>query len=168
MARALITLTLLLALATPAMAADWGAINPGASTTQEVRDRYGSPSSEKQVKVDGYDTQEWVYEGDKAPGGLIRMTVEFGLLTPSGYKVSVVRILKLEPQPNIFLRTTVVQGWGIPDSVGTQDGLVTAFYREGLFVLFDKDGEDARMMIFSIPQPETPSPTAPSAPAPKK
>ena len=168
MARALTVLTLLLTLTAPAMAADWGGIEPGVTTIEQVKDRYGSPSTEKQVKVEGYDTQEWVYQGDNAPGGLVRMIVEFGLLTPAGYKPSIVRILKLEPQPNIFGRGTVVQGWGVPDGVGTQDGLVTAFYKEGLFVVFDKDGQMALTMIFSIPQPDTPPPVAPSAPAPKK
>jgi hypothetical protein len=158
MVRALAALLSLLALAGPAAAAEWGGIEPGASTTQSVRQRYGPATSESAVKVEGYDTQQWVYEGDKAPTGLIRMTVEFGLLTPSGYKPTVVRLLKLEPRPFIFGRGTIVQGWGVPDGVGNQDGLVTAFYREGLFVVFDKEGQTAVTMIFTIPQPDAPAP----------
>ena len=95
------------------------------------------------------------------------MTVDFGLLTPSGFRPSLVRLLTLEPRPLIFGRVTVVQGWGLPDGVGTREGLVTFFYKEGLFVIFDKEGENAVSMIFSIPQPDPVEKSAPAA-APKQ
>ena len=95
------------------------------------------------------------------------MTADFGLLTPSGFRPSLVRLLTLEPRPLIFGRATVVQGWGLPDGVGTRDGLVTFFYKEGLFVIFDKEGENAVSMIFSIPQPDPREKSAPAA-APKQ
>src|SRR5207244_12563187 len=106
-------------------------------------------------------------EGRQAPGGLVRMAVGVGLVTPGGYRPSLVRLLTLEPRPLIFGRVTVVQGWGLPDGVGTREGLVTFFYKEGLFVIFDKEGENAVSMIFSIPQPDPVEKSAPTA-APKQ
>ncbi len=167
MARALLLLTLLLGLPWPARGAEWGAIQPGVSTLEQVRERYGAPSKETRAKVEGYDTLRWVYEGSQAPEGVVRMTVDFGLLTPSGFRPSLVRLLTLEPRPLIFGRATVVQGWGLPDGVGTRDGLVTFFYKEGLFVIFDKEGENAVSMVFSIPQPDPVEKSAPAA-APKQ
>jgi len=164
MARALLLLTVLLALAWPARAAEWGNVQPGVSTLEQVRERYGEPSKETRAKVEGYDTLRWIYEGSQAPGGFVRMTVDFGLLTPSGYRPSLVRLLTLDPKPLIFGRLTVVQGWGLPDGVGTREGLVTFFYKEGLFVIFDKEGETAVSMVFSIPQPDPAEKSAPSAP----
>jgi len=167
MARALLVLTLLLGLPWPARGAEWGAIQPGVSTLEQVRERYGAPSKETRAKVEGYDTLRWVYEGSQAPEAVVRMTVDFGLLTPSGFRPSLVRLLTLEPRPLIFGRVTVVQGWGLPDGVGTREGLVTFFYKEGLFVIFDKEGENAVSMIFSIPQPDPVEKSAPAA-APKQ
>ena len=84
-------LALLVLLAAPATAADWGQIKPGASTQAAVRSRYGAPTRETPQKVEGYDTVQWLYEGPQAPVGMTRMTVDFGLLTPSGYRKDVVR-----------------------------------------------------------------------------
>ena len=157
-------LMLLLIVPAAATAAGWGTIEPGVSTVEQVRARYGAPSTETRAKVEGYDTLQWVYENDRAPGGLARMTVEFGLLTQAGFKVSLVRLLKLEPKPLVFGRRTVIQGWGLPDGAEKKDGLLTFFYKEGLFVVFDKEGEDAVAMIFSLAVPDAPEPSAPSAP----
>jgi len=167
MLRALAVLGMLLAAPGTAGAAEWGNIEPGGSTVEQVRASYGAPSKETRAKVDGYDTMQWVYENDRAPAGLVRMTVDFGLLAPTGYKPSVVRLLKLEPKPLIFGRKTVLQGWGLPDALSDQKGERTFFYKEGLFVVFDKEGESAVAMIFSLPQPDEPEKSAPSAP-PKK
>jgi hypothetical protein len=164
---ALAVLGMFLAAPGAAGAAEWGNIEPGVSTVEQVRASYAAPSKETRAKVDGYDTLQWVYENDRAPAGLVRMTVEFGLLAPTGYKPSVVRLLKLEPKPLIFARKTVLQGWGLPDGVGDQKGVLTFFYKEGLFVVFDKEGEDAVALVFSLPQPDEPEKSAPSAP-PKK
>jgi hypothetical protein len=161
MAPAFLLMLLLVALPWSARAADWGAIEPGATTLDQVRARYGAPARESRGKVEGYDTVQWIYEGAAAPAGLERMTVDFGLLTASGFKPSLVRLLKLEPKPLIFGRNTVIQGWGVPDGVGSQDGLVTFFYREGLLVVFDKEGESAVNMIFSVPQSAGASSTPP-------
>ncbi len=166
MARVLLLLAILIR-PCAAGAADWGGVEPGVSTVEQVRARYGAPSKETGVKVEGYDTTQWIYEGGQAPEGLVRMTVDFGLLTQTGYKPSLVRLLKLEPKRHIFGRKTVIQGWGLPDGVGSQEGVLTFFYKEGLFVVFDKEGENAVAMVFSLPQPDTPEKSAPSAP-PKK
>lgn len=163
----LLLLALLLIPLAAAQAEEWGGINPGVTTLDQVRERYGAPTRESQPKVEGFDTKEWVYEAAQVPAGLVRMTVDFGLLTPGGFRPSVVRLLKLEPKPLIFGRNTVIEGWGLPDGAASQDGLDTFFYKSGLFVLFDKDGVSATSMVFGPPQPDTPQTGAPAAP-PKK
>ncbi|HXJ81028.1 MAG TPA: hypothetical protein VMS64_20410 [Candidatus Methylomirabilis sp.] len=178
MTRLLVLLTLVIGLAAmgmaePAVAAMWGNIEPGVTTLEQVRDLYGRPTRETTAKVEGYDTSQWVYERSQAPEGLIRLTVDFGLLTPSGYQPLVVRLVTLDPKPLIFGRKTVIDGWGLPDREGSMEGLPTFIYRDGLFVLFEKkpppkkdeEEEDnsisAVRLIFSIPQPapgEKPAP----------
>ena len=101
------------------------------------------------------------------PTGLVRMTLDIGLLTPGGYKASVVRLLKLEPKPFIFRRVTVIEGWGLPDGARSENGVDTFFYKVGLFVVFDKEGESATSLVFGPPQSDVPE-TATPAPAPKK
>lgn len=157
-----------LALGVPASALDWGRIEPGVTTIEQVRARYGAPSKESRAKVESYDTIQWVYEGARAPGGIQRMTVDYGLLTPQGYKATVVRLLRLEPKPGIFGRTTVIQGFGVPDGASTQDGHESLFYQSGLIVTFDKKGQDAVLLNFMPPQPDPPAarpaPASPGAP----
>ena len=165
MARVFLLLTLIVALAQPALAAVWGNIEPGVTTTEQVRDLYGRPSREITAKVEGYDTRQGIYERSQAPEGLVRLTVDFGLLTPTGYKPSLVRLVTLDPKPLIFGRKTVVEGWGLPDREGTMDGLPTFVYQDGLFVMFQKEGESAVRLIFSIPQPGPAGKAAPSAPS---
>lgn len=175
MARVVLLLALVL-VPWPAPAADWGGIEPGVSTVTEVRARYGAPSKESRPKVEGYDTLTWVYEGSRAPAGIARLTVDFGLLTPAGYKPDVVRIFTLEPKPSIFGRATVFQGWGLPDrKADNPDGTVMFTWHDGLIVMFDKTGEQATTMIFSMPQPAlapsaSPAPPGaqPGAPAPRR
>ena len=141
-----------------ASAADWGGIVPGATTLESVRERYGAPSREARQKVEGYDTIQWVYEGARPPTGMKRMTLEFGLLTPGGYRPNVVRYFVLEPKPGVFDRMTVVNGWDFPDFVGEEGGRKAFFYKAGLKVSFDEK-DDAISMIFTLPQPE-PKPAA--------
>ncbi len=166
MARLILRLALfgLLTLPLMAVAADWGGIDAGVSTLDQVRERYGAPSKETRAKVEGYDTMQWTYEGPRAPSGLLRMVVDFGLLTPGGYKPTVVRILRLEPKPHIFARNAVITGWGVPDGISTEGGQTTFFYKIGLLVTFDKDGENAVVMAFTMPQPDRPASSAPPAP----
>jgi hypothetical protein len=160
-------LALLLVLALmvePAAASNWGGIEPGVTTVDQVRERYGRPTREARPKIEGYDTQQWVYEGGQAPAGISRMTVDFGFLASGVYKPTVVRLLTLEPKPLMFGKNTVIQGWGIPDGMAEhKDGSSTLVWNDGLLVTLDKEGKDAASMIFSVPQPLAP-PARPPAP----
>ncbi|MFZ1058890.1 MAG: hypothetical protein WAP47_06830 [Candidatus Rokuibacteriota bacterium] len=152
-------LALSLGVPSAAVAADWGAISPGASTIETVRERYGAPSRETRQKLEGYDTIQWVYEGARAPAGMKRMIVEFGLLTPGGFRANVVRYFVLEPKPGVFGRRTIVNGWDVPDGIGEEGGRKVFFYKAGLKVTFDENEDNALSMAFTIPQPE-PKPAA--------
>lgn len=154
-----LALALVVGVASPVSAAEWGGISPGISTIEIVRDRYGAPSTERRQKVEGYDTVRWVYEGGRAPVGMKRLTVEFGILTAGVYRPNLVRYFALEPKPGIFDRLTVLNGWGVPDRVGDKDGKKVFFYQSGLLVYLDAAEENAVEMVFSLPQPE-PKPAA--------
>jgi hypothetical protein len=164
----LIAAVLAFALAAPsaAGAASWGGIEPGSTTLEQVRERYGAPSKETKQKVENYDTMTWTYEGPKAPGGIIRMVVEFGILKPDGFKPNVVRIFVLEPKPAIFAAQTIIDGWGVPSMAGEQGGFPTMIYEVGLFIVFDKQALWAESMTFTLPQPLPKAPAAGAAPAP--
>lgn len=144
-----------------AAAEEWGGIEPGVTTTDQVRARYGAPSKETRGKAEGYETAEWIYEDVKAPGGIQRMTVDYGLLTRDGYKQTVVRLLRLEPKPKIFGRNTVIQAWGVPDGLSKQNEADVFFYRSGLLINFDKTGDEAMLLTFTPPQPDPPPASAP-------
>ena len=159
-------LALTLALPAAAGAASWGGIEPGDTTLEQVRERYGAPSKETKQKVESYDTTTWTYEGPKAPGGMNRMVVDFGILKPDGFKPNVVRVFVLEPRPSIFAVQTVVDGWGLPSAAGDQGGFPTMLYEEGLLVVFDKQTLWAESMTFTLPQPLLQPPAAGAAPAP--
>ena len=151
-------LGLVLLLAVPAAAAEWGEIKPGVTTQAEVRARYGAATRTTPQKVEGYDTQQWLYEAAQAPAGITKLIVDFGLLTPSGYKPELVRAFRLEPKPEIFNRKLVVDGWGPPTRLGKEGELEFFLYEEGLLVYFSPDG-NVLAMIFTPPQ------KIPSAPA---
>ncbi len=135
-------------------AAEWGGITPGVTTMESVRERYGKPSRETWQKVEGYDTLQWVYEGGRAPTGMKRMTVEFGILTSGSFRPNVVRYFVLEPKPGVFEKRVLLNGWGLPDGIGEKDGRKVFLYEQGLVVNLDESGEDTASMIFSIPQAE--------------
>ncbi|MEX2222856.1 MAG: hypothetical protein WEG40_13750 [Candidatus Rokuibacteriota bacterium] len=145
-------------------AEEWGGIDPGVTTIEQVRARYGAPSKETRAKVEGYDTMQWIFEDARAPGGVQRLTVDYGLLTPQGYKPTVVRAFRLEPKPKIFGKNTVAQAWGPPDATGDQNDQEVYFYKSGLIVFFTKDGSDAVLLTFTPPQPDVPARPAPAAP----
>jgi len=155
-----------LVLPAAACAATWGGIEPGATTVDQVRERYGAPSKETKQKTENYDTTTWIYEGPKAPGGVTRMVVDFGILKPDGYKPNVVRVFVLEPKPDIFPVQTVLDGWGRPSAAGNQGGYPTMLYEAGLIIIFDKQGSWAESMTFTVPQPLPKNPAAGAAPAP--
>lgn len=151
-------LVLLAAFAGPARASDWGLIEPGKSTPESVRARYGAPTRSENQKVEGYDAVQWIYEGAQAPPGIVRLTVDFGLLTAAGYAKDVVRTFRLDPKPGSFTRKLVVDGWGRPTKAGLDGQFEIFLYEDGLLVYFDKDSGDATTMVFSPPQPVTAAP----------
>ena len=147
---------LAVALPVAALASEWGTIIPGTSTMDGVRAQYGGPTKSETQKTDNYDTTSWVYEGAQAPVGLLRMVVDFGILQASGYRRDVVRSFRIEPKPGVFHRRMVLAGWGAPERVGKQGETEVFYYAEGLVVMFDKEGFDARMLVFTPPQPIEP------------
>jgi hypothetical protein len=161
-------LILLLLLAAPAEAAEWGQISPGQTTQAAVRTRYGAPTKETAQKIEGYDAEQWVYEGARAPAGIAKMTVDFGFLTPSGYRKDVVRTFRLEPKLAVFSRRLVLDGWGLPGRIGKEGDLEFFLYQEGLLVYFDAGGERAIAMIFTPPQPLPPAEATPIPPSPQR
>jgi hypothetical protein len=161
-------LMVLLLLATTATAADWGQITPGETTQAAVRARYGEPAKQSTQKVEGYDSDQWVYEGARAPAGFAKMIVDFGILKPSGYQKDIVRTFRLEPKPDIFNRKLVLDGWGLPGRIGKEGALEFFLYREGLLVYFDANGERVIAMIFTPPQPLPAEQGAPPAPRPQR
>jgi hypothetical protein len=158
-------LGLALALPAAACAAGWGGIEPGETTLEQVRERYGAPSKETKQKIETYDTVTWIYEADKSPAGINRMVVDFGILKPDGFKPNLVRVFVIEPRPTIFAVQTVVDGWGTPTATGDSNGYPTIAYEAGLVVVFDKQSLWAESMTFTVPQPLPRSPAA-AAPGP--
>jgi hypothetical protein len=158
-------LGLALALPAAACAAGWGGIEPGETTLEQVRERYGAPSKETKQKIETYDTVTWIYEADKSPAGINRMVVDFGILKPDGFKPNLVRVFVIEPKPTIFAVQTVVDGWGTPTATGDSNGYPTIAYEAGLVVVFDKQSLWAESMTFTVPQPLPRSPAA-AAPGP--
>jgi len=147
-----------LVLAPAAFAAEWGLIQPGVSTTQTVRERYGAPSRTERKKVENkYDTETWIYEGDKAPSGIVRLTIDFGLLHDNKYRPEVVRVFQLEPHGATFNRGIIGNGWGFPDGSGKQGDEEFFVYKDGLLVYFTPDGWTVRLMVFTVPQPRDPT-----------
>jgi hypothetical protein len=143
---------LLAALSGLASAAEWGTIVPGESTASAVRAQYGPPTRTAALTLEGYDTDQWVYEGEQAPAGIRRMTVDFGLLTAAGYRRTVVRALLLEPKPGVFDEARILTGWGAPDRVAPPGQPPSFLYESGLLVGFDAHGQ-VESMLFTPPQP---------------
>lgn len=154
-------LTLTLAAAAAGAAAEWGGIVPGTTTMEAVRSRWGPPTRQSTQNVEGYETTRWVYEGGQAPAGFTRMTVDFGLLQPSGYRGDVVRAFTLEPTRNVFTREAVLDGWGRPSGARRDGEILSYFYEEGLIVYFEPDGWTVRSMVFTLPQPAPPGAAPP-------
>lgn len=151
--RALALLLTLLLLAVSAGAAEWAAIDPGHSTADDVRARFGSATRMEAQKVEGYDASQWIYEGGQAPAGVGRLIVEFGLVVDGAYRKDVVRALRLEPKPGVFTRRVITTGWGQPPHIAPDGEGEVFVYPEGLLVYFDKGGWDPRLMLFTPPQP---------------
>ncbi len=141
---------------------DWGGIDPGTSTMETVRARYGGPTRTATQKVENYDTAQWTYEGVQAPTGMKRMVLEFGLMKDGTFRREVVRDMRLEPKPGIFNRQTILAGWGEPNAVKVEEQKFRIFfYQQGLTVYFDKDGVVPTLLLFTPPQIPPPAPTQP-------
>jgi hypothetical protein len=151
--RAVALLIALLLGPAPAGALGWGGIEPAVTTLPEVRERWGPPTKETRGKQEGYETIQWVYEDAAAPGGMVRMIVDFGLLQPDGSKPQLVRALRLEPKPMVFGRATTVQAFGVPDRAGLQGDQPVLVYNQGLIVYLDKEGMTAIVLFFTPPLP---------------
>src|SRR5207247_2728593 len=58
----------------------------------------------------------------------------------------------------------IMAGGGPPTAAGDQGGFPTMLYEDGLIVVFERQGQWADSMTFTVPQP-LPAPTAGAAPA---
>ena len=152
MRRGIIAAIVLVLGATVAHAAEWDTLRPGESTQAAVRERFGGPTKNTGQKIEGYDTSQWIYEGDQAPKGMTRVTIDFGMLTPQGYRADVIRVMRLDVLPEIFNRSTILAGWGAPEKLGREKDADVFFYESGLLVYFDKEGWLAQTLIFTPPQ----------------
>jgi hypothetical protein len=159
--RAVMLLVVLAAGVGAARAAEWGLIAPGTTTMDSVRERYGTATRVERQQIEGFDTQAWVYEGEQAPTGLRRLTVDFGLKRGEKYQPEVVRDFRIEPHGSTFNRGIIVSGWGPPDKVGRDNDRDVFLYTEGLLIYFDKEGWNAEMMVFTLPQPDGEKPAPP-------
>jgi hypothetical protein len=147
---------LLLAAGVPALAASWGGITPGETMRQEVEARYGAPSRTQTVTEEGRTSAEWTYVGERAPRGLERMVVGYGLLRGTAFVPDVVRVLTLYPKPGVFRVQVLAQGWGKPEALGSDERTGRSAMRydtQGLLVILDKTGQWAETMVFA-PQPK--------------
>ena len=144
--------SLLLAGGAPALAASWGGITPGETMRRDVEARYGAPSRTQTVSEEGRASVEWTYVGDRAPRGLERMVVGYGLLRGTAFQADMVRALTLYPKPGVFRVSALSAGWGKPDAIGTDERTGRSAMRydtQGLLVILDKTGQWAETMVFA-------------------
>ena len=150
--------TLGLALAVTLLAAgrdvggeSWGGITPGETTRAAVEGLFGRPSRERSVVDEGRTVAEWTYAEDRAPRGLIRMVVNYGLMSGGRFVPDLVRSVLLYPKPHVFTGRVIFDGWGEPDAIGTEEasGRPSFHYRSrGLLIVFDKTGTWAEFLLF--------------------
>jgi hypothetical protein len=143
---------LCLAAADLAGAAGWGAITPGETTRREVEARYGRPSRERAVTEGDVTAAEWTYSGDRAPQGLERMVVGFGLARPQGFAPEIVRSLTLYPKPRLFTALELMAGWGKPDAIGSEEQtgrLMMRYDARAILIVLDKSGQWAETIVFA-------------------
>ncbi|MBI4012593.1 MAG: hypothetical protein HY359_09815 [Candidatus Rokubacteria bacterium] len=159
MVRALAAAGLVLALAACpllARAASWGGITPGETLRRDVEARYGKPSRERTVTEEGRTAPEWTYVGERAPQGMERMVVSFGLIRGTAFAPDLVRAVTLYPRPGVFRVKVVSEGWGKPDAIGTDEQTGRPAFRydaKGLLVIFDRTGEWAEIMVLAPERP---------------
>jgi len=143
-----------------AAAETWGGITPGRTTRKEVEALYGRPSRERTVTEGGRSAAEWTYAGDRAPRGLDRMIVGFGLLGPRGFAPELVRALTLYPKPRVFSLEAITNGWGRPDAIGTDGETGRPAFRydaKALLIVLDPTGSWAETLLLG---PEKPTATS--------
>jgi hypothetical protein len=139
-----------------AAAETWGGLTPGETLRGGVESLYGKPSRERSLVEEGRTVAEWTYAGDRAPRGLERMVVNYGLASGATFNPDVVRAIVLYAKPHVFSMRSISDGWGPPDAVGTEEstGRPSFHYRtRGLLIIFDKSGSWAEVLLFGPPQP---------------
>jgi hypothetical protein len=144
-----------LALAGPAASADWGGIQPGLSTRQNVETLYGRPSWERTVVEEKRNLLEWTYAGERAPRGVTRMVVSFGLNGASGFRDELVRALQIYPAPGAYTIGNITAAWGKPEAIGTNQETGQVMFRynaQGLLVVMNRRGDSVEVMLF-VPTP---------------
>jgi hypothetical protein len=132
-------------------AESWGAITPGETMQTGVERLYGRPSRERTLVDEGRTVAEWTYAEDRAPRGLTRMVISYGLMVGDRFTPDVVRSVVLYPKPRVFTLPTISDGWGEPDAIGTEEatGRPSFHYRtRGLLIIFDKTGSWAELLLF--------------------
>jgi hypothetical protein len=148
--------------AATAAADGWGGLVAGVTTRREVETRYGRPTRERAVTEAGRTGTEWTYASERAPQGLDRLVVSFGLLRRSRFEADVVRSFALYPKPRAFTVTAITNGWGTPSAIGTDQSTGRPAFRYDskgmggkgtLLVVLDPTGEWAEMLMFA-PEPQ--------------
>jgi hypothetical protein len=137
-------------------AENWGGLAPGETLRAGVEALYGRPSRERTLVEEGRTVAEWTYAGERAPQGLERMVISFGFMAGGRFAPDVVRSIVLYPKPHVFSLRSISNGWGPPDAIGTEEatGRPSFHYRaQGLFIIFDKTGAWAELMLFAPRQP---------------
>ena len=131
----------------------WGGITPGESVQRDVEGMFGRPSRERTVVEESRSTLEWTYAGERAPRGMERMVVVYGLMRKDGtFAPDLVRALTLYPRPHVFSRRAIENGWGDPDATGREEstGRVSLHYqRRGLLIILDRTSNWAEMLLFA-------------------
>ena len=132
-------------------AASWGGLTPGETTRAEMEALYGRPSRERSLVEEGRTVAEWTYAVERAPRGIERMVVSFGLLVGGRFAPDVVRAVVLYPKPHVFSLRAITSGWGSPDAIGTEEatGRPSFHYRaQGLLIILDRTGARAELLLF--------------------
>jgi hypothetical protein len=140
-----------LTLERPAGAESWGGLTPGETTRAGVERLFGRPSRERTLVEEGRTVNEWTFAAERAPQGLERMVVSFGLMVQGRFAPDVVRALTLYPKPHVFSLRAITNGWGKPDAIGTEEatGRPSFQYRAlGLLIILDKTGSWAELLLF--------------------
>ncbi len=84
------------------------------------------------------------------------MVVSFGLVRPEGFRPDLLRSVTIYPRPRVFSLQAVVNGWGVPDAIGTdeQSGRPAMRYdTKGLLIILDPSGAWAEIMLFAPAPP---------------